>query len=97
MPLDVVLAASGLEDEFLARAVPTDLDGAVIPIIHLEDLIVAKVLAGRPKDLDDARALWRLHHQELDASRIRTLLAALEEVLDDSKLVPVFDAVTRQA
>jgi Nucleotidyl transferase of unknown function (DUF2204) len=97
MPLDVILAASGLEDEFLARAVPTDLDGAVIPIIHLEDLIVAKVLAGRRKDLDDANALWRLHHQALDGERIRNLLSALEEVLEQTDLVPAFDAVTRQA
>jgi len=31
MPLDVVLAASGLEEEFLDRAVPTDVGGTYVP------------------------------------------------------------------
>lgn len=93
MPVDIVLAGSGLEDDFLARAVLTELDGAVIPIIHIEDLIVAKLLAGRSKDVDDARALWRLHGQTLDAARVRSVLAALQEALDQRDLVPAFDAI----
>jgi len=71
MPLDIVLAGSGLEGEFLDRAVTTDVGGTAVPLIDLADLIIAKVLAGRPKDLDDARALWRLHGGSLDADRIR--------------------------
>jgi hypothetical protein len=51
MPVDVVLASSGLEDDFLDRAAPVDVGGTAIPFIALNDLIVAKVLAGRPKDL----------------------------------------------
>ena len=53
LPLDIVLAGSGLEDEFLDRAVPTDIGGTVVPLIDLGDLIIAKVLAGRPKDVDE--------------------------------------------
>lgn len=92
MPLDVVLAGSGLEDEFLDRAVPTDIGGTAVPFIELSDLIIAKVLAGRPKDLDDARALWRLHGQRLDADRISRTLRLLEEALSQSDLVPAFEA-----
>ena len=60
MPLDVVLAGSGLEDEFLDRARAVDIGGTTVPLIDPEDLIIAKVLAGRPKDLEDAHGLWRL-------------------------------------
>ena len=74
MPLDIVLAGSGLEDEFLDRAVPTEVGSVVVPLIERGDLVIAKVLAGRPKDVDDARALWQLHGQELDADRIRHTL-----------------------
>jgi hypothetical protein len=49
MPLDVVLAGSGLEDQFLDRAVPTDIGGTTVPLIDLGDLIIAKVL----EDLND--------------------------------------------
>jgi len=93
MPLDVVLAGSGLEDEFLDRAVPTDVGGTSVPVIELGDLIVAKLLAGRAKDLDDAGALWRLHGQSLDANRIRHTIRMLEEALTQSDLVPSFDAI----
>jgi hypothetical protein len=93
MPLDVVLAGSGLEDDFLARAVPIDIGGTQVPVIEPGDLIVAKVLAGRPKDLDDARALWRLHGHRLDVARIRHILLSLEEALGQSDLTPIFDAI----
>lgn len=95
MPLDVVLAASGLEEDFLSRAVTVDLGGTPVPVIHVEDLMVAKILAGRPKDIDDVGALWRLHGQRADAARIRHNLAMLEEALTQNDLVPAFDAIVR--
>ena len=95
MPLDVVLAGSGLEDEFLNRARTTDLGGTSVPIIDPEDLILAKVLAGRPKDMDDARGLWRLHGLALDAERIRRILRLLEEALGQSDLLSGFESIVR--
>ena len=94
MPLDVVLAGSGLEDDFLQRAVATDLGGTRVPIIELSDLIIAKVLAGRPKDVDDARALWQLH-RDVDAQRIRQVLQLLEQALSQSDLVSAFDRISQ--
>jgi len=93
MPLDVVLAGSGLEDEFLDRALITNIGGTAVPIIDLGDLIIAKVLAGRPKDIDDASGLWRLHRQNLAADRIRRTLRLLEEALSQSDLVSTFEAI----
>ena len=95
MPLDVVLAGSGLEDEFLDRAKPTDIGRTTVPVIDVGDLIVAKILAARPKDLEDAMALWRVHGRTLDADRLRATLRSLEEALSQSDLLPAFDAVTR--
>jgi hypothetical protein len=94
MPLDIVLAASGLEDEFLERAVPTDIGGTVVPVIDRADLVIAKVLAGRPKDLDDARAIWRLHGDALDGARIRETLRLLEAALSQNDLLPAFREIT---
>ena len=91
MPVDVVLAGSGLEDEFLARARQTDVYGTMLPVIDLADLIIAKVLAGRPKDIDDARALWKLHGRTVDADRIRHTLRLLEEALAQGDLVSTFE------
>ena len=96
MPLDIVLAGSGLEDDFLARAVLTDVGGTIVPLIARADLVIAKVLAGRAKDVDDARALWRLHGNPTDAARVRHTLLQLEEALGQGDLVSVFDTIARQ-
>ena len=95
MPLDVVLAGSGLEDEFLDRSQVVDIGGTAVPVIDRADLIIAKILAGRSKDLDDARALWRLHGRDLDGRRIRRTLSLLEQALAQSDLVSAFDTVMR--
>lgn len=95
MPLDVVLAGSGLEDEFLGRARLTDVGGATVPLIDIADLIIAKVLAGRPKDIDDASGLWRLHGRALDGDRIRDTLHLLEEALAQSDLLAAFEAIAK--
>ena len=93
MPLDVVLAGSGLEDEFLRRAHVIDMGGTAVPVIDAADLIIAKVLAGRPKDLEDVRALWRIHGVTLDQTRIRRVLRELEEALGQADLISTFDSI----
>ncbi len=88
-PVDIVLGRSGLEAEFLARAVMKEFaPGLEVPVVTPEDLIVSKVLAGRPKDLSDAEAVFR-STKELDVVRITQLLGALEEALGVSDLVRV--------
>ena len=95
MPVDIVLAGSGLEEEFVSRARPADIGGTTVPLIEIGDLIIAKILAGRPRDVADAAALWRLHRGALDADRLRQTLRLLEEALGQSDLVSSFDALQR--
>lgn len=97
MPLDVVLAGSGLEEEFLDRARLVDIGGATVPFVHPEDLMIAKVLAGRPKDTEDARNLWHLRGPELNADRIVAVLRQLEVALSQSDLVPAFESIVASA
>ena len=67
---------------------------ALVPVLaRWGQWYVFKVLAARPKDQEDATALWRLHGKTLDANRIRDTLRLLEEALGQSDLVPVFDAI----
>ena len=91
IPLDVVLAGPGLEEEFLDRAIEVPFEGVTIPVISPEDLIVTKVLAGRPKDIEDVRGILRERARSLDLSRIRGTLRLLEEALAQSDLIPVFE------
>jgi hypothetical protein len=89
MPLDVVVAGSGLEEEFLRRARPLDIGGVQVPVI-------AKILAARAKDLDDARGIWRAHREVLDRARIESTLEQLEQALGQSDLRRSFDAIVKE-
>ena len=97
MPVDVVLAGSGLEDEFLGRARLLDIEGTQVPTIDPADLIIAKILAGRPKDIEDSRGLWRIRARELDAKRIESVLRLLEEALGQGDLVSAFESIRKQS
>ena len=92
LPLDVVLAGPGLEQQFLQRAVRVDIEGVSVPVISPEDLVVVKILAGRPKDIEDVRSVLARRAGTLDRERIRSLLAALEQALSQNDLLPLFEA-----
>jgi hypothetical protein len=59
LPIDVVLAGPGLEEDMLARARRRPVGGIDVPFVDTPDLIALKILAGRDKDLEDVRALGR--------------------------------------
>lgn len=83
MGLDLVIAGSGLELEFLERAKRVDLgDGLRVPMITPEDLIITKILAARPRDLDDVRGVLDAQGEALDLDRVRNLLGEMESVLE---------------
>lgn len=91
LPVDVVLGGPGLEEAFADRARTMLVAGTRVPVISPEDLVVTKVLAGRPKDLDDVAAVLATHRADLDITALRSTLRLLEEALGQSDLLPVFE------
>lgn len=92
LPLDVVLGGPGPEEAFLRSSIPVGVAGTTVPVIAPEELVVTKILAGRPKDLEDVRGILQARGAEFDVSRARTLLRTLEAALDQSDLAPVLEA-----
>jgi hypothetical protein len=91
LPLDLVLAGPGLEEIFLSRALPVNIGDVVVPVICPEDLIATKILAGRPKDVDDVRSVLRERFSTLDLESIRSTLVLLEGALGQSDLLEVLE------
>jgi predicted nucleotidyltransferase len=91
MPLDVVLAGPGLEEQFLDRVVLVQVGDVTVPVISPEDLVVTKALAGREKDTEDIRGILRLRRDSLDLVYIRRTLQVVEEALGQSDLTPLFE------
>jgi hypothetical protein len=93
MPLDVVLAGPGLEDQFFAGATERLIGAALVPVVGAEDLIAMKVLAGRPTDLEDVAAVARAHRDDLDLQKVRATLTVLETALDRRDLLGTLERI----
>ena len=87
MPLDLVLGGAGIEEAFCNRAQIHILGRTGIPVISAEDQVAAKILAGRPKDLEDVRAILRAGQGALDIDHVMRILRQFEQALDRSDLV----------
>ncbi len=92
MPVDVVVAGTPLESLFLAGATLEDFGGVDAPVISAEHLVVTKLLAGRPKDLEDVRGVLAASGADFDDAAARDLLEQLDAALDRSDLAPALDA-----
>lgn len=85
---DLVLAGPGLEQRFLDEVRIIAAGRHHISVIAPEHLITLKILAGRPKDLEDVRGMLRI--AELDHATIESTLVELEAMLDQRDLRPVY-------
>lgn len=92
VPVDVVLAGPGIEELFFARVVERTIGTVLVPVASPEDVIVMKILAGRPKDIEDVRGIVSAK-PHLDVSSVRETLCLLEAALDQSDLSPLFEQV----
>ena len=57
--VDFILSNTRYEHGAIARAVDVDLAGETLPFAAAEDLLLLKLVAGRPLDLEDARSIVR--------------------------------------
>ncbi len=61
-----------------------------LPVIAPEDLLICKLLAGRPQDLQDVEAVLAAQ-PHLDLARVRSVLGLIEEALGRSDLQIVLE------
>jgi hypothetical protein len=81
--VDLVLADSPYEAEALRRARDLGAERADgVRYATPEDLIIHKVIAGRPRDLEDARSVL-LRRKEIDRNWIRRWIESYEELLGE--------------
>jgi hypothetical protein len=84
-PVDVSLAWLPFEEEALQASHVREYAGIRIRVPRPDDLIVFKLVACRPRDLDDAEGLLLLHHDTIDLMRVRRLVRQFADVLEDDE------------
>jgi hypothetical protein len=69
--VDLLFATTPFEIEALGRRQALRVFGVDLPVATPEDLLVFKLIAGRPQDLADAHVLFALHGSGFDLERVR--------------------------
>ena len=69
--VDLIFSTTPYEAEAISRAVVVEIGGAKVPFASAEDLIIHKLFAGRPRDLEDAAGVVRRKGPELDWGYMR--------------------------
>ena len=64
--LDLIIADDAFLQEVVQRAEPLIVEGHELPVATVEDLLLMKLEAGRPQDLDDALAIKDALAKQLD-------------------------------
>lgn len=91
IPVDLVLSGPGLEETFHERAIRERVGRVIVPVISPEDLVIAKLIAGRARDKEDVRGILAERSAELDLEYIRETLRVVEEALGRSDLLTSLD------
>jgi hypothetical protein len=64
--VDIAIGLSGFEQQAIARSEALELGGCMVPVATAEDLLILKLLAGRPQDEEDIRGLLIAQGEGLD-------------------------------
>jgi len=91
--IDLIFSDTRYEREAIDRGRMVELGGARVRFASPEDLIIHKVVAGRPRDMEDARSVL-LKNPALDRDLIRDNLAEFEQALAEP-FAARFDALLR--
>lgn len=78
--VDFIFSTTPYEREAIARAVWVDVGGTSVPFATAEDLIIHKLFAGRPRDLEDAVGVVRRAGDRLDWSYVERWTAEFAQV-----------------
>lgn len=88
VPIDLVLASGGIDQDFLSRTVRRDIGGGVMaPILAIGDLLATKLLAGRRKDMEDVRGILAVSGDAIDREGLLEVLRRVDEALDEPRVV----------
>ena len=94
--VDFIFSFTPYEREAIARAVPALLGGIKVMFAAIEDVVIHKIFAGRPKDLEDVRALI-LKHPGIDGQYVRRWLKELGKSPGKTTLLQTFKDILRRS
>lgn len=96
IPIDISLAWLSFEEQALRASNVVDYAGIRIRVPRVEDLVVYKLIASRPQDIDDAEGLLTLHGSTMDIAHVRQAVAEFARVLEDEERPRTLERLLRE-
>jgi predicted nucleotidyltransferase len=81
--LDLAIGMSGFEQQIVRRSESILIAGKFVNVATAEDLILMKILAGRPQDQQDIEGIVASHRDTIDWEYCETVARQLEEAVAD--------------
>jgi hypothetical protein len=98
VPVDISLGIPGYEEWALKRAVWASFpEIGKIRLINVEDLVIHKCVAGRPRDVEDITTVLVRQRLQLDFSYIKKWLEAFKEVIESHDPLRIFEKAINEA
>ncbi len=94
--LDVSLARLPFEIEAIRRSETREYAGVTIHIPRPADLVIYKLVAARPRDLEDAERLLLLHGPGLDLPHIITTVREFADALEDPGRIDALERLLKR-
>jgi len=94
--VDFIFSFSPYERQAVERAKTVKISGQEIRFASLEDLIIHKVFAGRPRDLEDIRILI-LKNRDIDGKYIERWLKEFDKTLPKKRFMKTFKKIWHSA
>ena len=94
--IDLLWATLPYEHKAIARATMEEVAGHRVRVCRPEDLVIHKMVADRPKDREDVRAIVRLHGSRLDRKYLSGVMRQIAHALDRPDLLAFLSACFRR-
>lgn len=90
--VDVVFAGTFLEKKAILEARLVDFGEIRIKFIPVEYLIIQKILASRPRDLEDVKGILK-HQRDLNCQKITEILDKISQELGETKWLKLWNSL----
>lgn len=94
--VDFIFSYTPFEINAIKRARTVTILGQKLAFASPEDLIIHKIFAGRPRDLEDVRIIL-IKNSDIDKSYIRKWLKAFDESSDTKEFLKNFEEILKAA
>lgn len=94
--VDFIFSFTPYEIEAIARAHNVTMAGQEVAFARVEDLVIHKIFAGRPRDLEDVRSVL-LRNPDVDKAYIRQWLKQFDESVEGGSFTEIFDKILSEA